>query len=140
MDVPVIMSKPHFLDAADDLLDDIDGLKPDPEIHNSFFDIEPITGIPLKGYQRIQVNLKLNQITTMTLMKDLRNLTFPLLWVEEGSQLGPEEVDKLNELIIEQLLIINIVKWSILTISSSVIIITSLFMCKHSKCNTNGKR
>ncbi|XP_022190215.2 sensory neuron membrane protein 2 [Nilaparvata lugens] len=139
MDVPVIMTKPHFLDAANDLLDDVDGLKPDPELHNSYFDIEPKTGIPLEGYQRIQVNLKLNQITTMTLMKDLRNLTFPLLWVEEGTQLGPEEIDKLNELIIEQLLIINIVKWSILTTSTSIIIITSLFMCKLSKSNMKQK-
>ncbi|XP_022184019.1 sensory neuron membrane protein 2-like [Nilaparvata lugens] len=139
MDVPVIMTKPHFLDAANDLLDDVDGLKPDPELHNSYFDIEPKTGIPLEGYHRIQVNLKLNQITTMTLMKDLRNLTFPLLWVEEGIQLGPEEIDKLNELIIEQLLIINIVKWSILTTSTSIIIITSLFMCKLSKSNMKQK-
>jgi hypothetical protein len=42
--LPIIASSPHFLGAADSVQKSIDGLHPDQTIHQSFMDVEPITG------------------------------------------------------------------------------------------------
>ncbi len=42
LDVPVFVSKPHFLDAKDYLVN-VTGLKPIREIHDAFLNVEPVS-------------------------------------------------------------------------------------------------
>ncbi len=42
--VPLFVSKPHFLDADPDYLKNISGLHPDRAEHDSYVGVEPITG------------------------------------------------------------------------------------------------
>jgi hypothetical protein len=53
--LPMFLSKPHFLDGAYSLYNDVDGLKPDRQIHDTFIDIEPITGVLFRAHKRLQV-------------------------------------------------------------------------------------
>lgn len=39
----VYVSQPHFLDADEELLDSVEGLKPDRNIHESFISVEPVS-------------------------------------------------------------------------------------------------
>ena len=41
---PVFASKPHFLDADKGYLDNVTGMDPVRSLHDSYLDIEPITG------------------------------------------------------------------------------------------------
>ena len=41
---PVFASKPHFLDAAPGYQDNVTGMEPDRSLHDSYLDVEPITG------------------------------------------------------------------------------------------------
>ena len=41
---PVFASKPHFLDADESYLKNIIGLDPVRSLHDSYLDVEPITG------------------------------------------------------------------------------------------------
>lgn len=43
---PLILSGPHFLDTDPDLSKLVDGLTPDPSIHATYVDIEPVIFIP----------------------------------------------------------------------------------------------
>ncbi len=38
----MFISNPHFLNADKDILNTVDGLKPDPEKHETYLDIEPV--------------------------------------------------------------------------------------------------
>lgn len=42
--VPIFASKPHFLDADPVYREEVSGLHPDPAKHDSYLDIEPLTG------------------------------------------------------------------------------------------------
>ena len=42
--LPIIASSPHFLGAADSVQNAVHGLHPDQSIHQSYMDVEPITG------------------------------------------------------------------------------------------------
>jgi lysosome membrane protein 2 len=57
--VPIIMSSPHFLYADERFLKDVDGLSPDPLLHNTFLSVEPTTSLLMKANKRLQFNLPL---------------------------------------------------------------------------------
>ncbi|XP_035704870.1 scavenger receptor class B member 1 [Folsomia candida] len=42
---PAVISKPHFLDADDFILESVVGLKPDRALHETFMDVEPVKEI-----------------------------------------------------------------------------------------------
>ena len=51
------MTAPHFWNADSNLVTQMNGVKPDRELHDTFLDIEPITGVALSAHKRIQVFL-----------------------------------------------------------------------------------
>ena len=55
------MSCPHFLFGAQDFIDDVIGITPNLEQHQTLIYIEPLTGIPMKANKRLQFNTQLFQ-------------------------------------------------------------------------------
>lgn len=53
--IPVIMSAPHYWNVDKELLSQIDGLNPVQDLHDTYLDVEPTTGIALSAHKRIQV-------------------------------------------------------------------------------------
>ena len=44
LDVPIFVSKPHFLDADESYRENVSGLSnPDPKIHDSYLCVEPVS-------------------------------------------------------------------------------------------------
>ena len=54
---PVILSSPHFWYGAQSMVDAIDGINPIKELHETYLDIDPLSGVTLNGHKRIQVEL-----------------------------------------------------------------------------------
>nr|APZ81422.1 sensory neuron membrane protein 2a [Adelphocoris lineolatus] len=95
---PVIMSNPHFLDADAEYQNAVVGLKPIEEKHKTFVMLEPKTGAPVEGRKRMQMNLKVKKVNSITLLENVTERIIPLLWIEEGTRLeGPllQELQKL---------------------------------------------
>ncbi|XP_052749124.1 scavenger receptor class B member 1 [Galleria mellonella] len=83
---PVYLSYPHFYDAEPFLLDDFEGLKPDKKKHETYFMIQPKLGVPLEGFVRVQLNLKVDRAPNIMINNINRfpDIIFPIMWVEEG--------------------------------------------------------
>lgn len=61
-DAPLVLSHPHFLDADLEIMDKIeDGLNPNLKKHETFVDIEPVTGSVISAAKRIQFNIEVFQ-------------------------------------------------------------------------------
>ncbi|XP_055688318.1 lysosome membrane protein 2 [Lutzomyia longipalpis] len=87
---PVYISHPHFMESDPTLLDSVDGLSPDKELHGSYFKIQPKLGVPLEGKIRVQLNLKVEKSIHIQSVKNFRDFVFPIMWLEEGiSELTP---------------------------------------------------
>ncbi|KAG1650353.1 Lysosome membrane protein 2 [Nymphon striatum] len=54
---PVVMSSPHFYQAAKEYQDAVVGLTPDKTKHETLLDVEPNTGAVLKAAKRVQINV-----------------------------------------------------------------------------------
>jgi len=65
-------------------LDAVEGLYPDREKHEFFFDVIPSTGIPLEVNGRMQINMQLTNVSEIKPAAGLRPILFPVLWFQDG--------------------------------------------------------
>lgn len=82
---PVYVSNPHFYKTSPELLEAVEGLSPSKEKHESYLHIQPKLGVPLKATVRAQMNFKVEQSTNVEAVKNFRDFTFPVMWLEEVS-------------------------------------------------------
>ncbi|KAJ8706402.1 hypothetical protein PYW08_011028 [Mythimna loreyi] len=85
---PVYLSFPHFYDADPNLLTPFDGLKPNKKKHETYFMIQPKIGVPLEGFVRVQLNLKVDRAPNIPInnINNFPDTIFPVMWIEEGIQ------------------------------------------------------
>ncbi|XP_015122216.1 scavenger receptor class B member 1 [Diachasma alloeum] len=81
---PVYLSFPHFYKADPQLLDAVEGLKPVPELHETYFKIQPKLGVPVEGKVRVQLNLKVENQPAIKAVANFPDIVFPIMWLEEG--------------------------------------------------------
>ncbi|CAG9767860.1 unnamed protein product [Ceutorhynchus assimilis] len=80
---PIAASFPHFLYGDEALQSKIDGLTPNEEEHGSHVLIDPVTGIPLAGKARAQINLVMKKLWGFP--KNIQTFSdtyLPLAWLE----------------------------------------------------------
>ncbi|XP_018346276.1 PREDICTED: scavenger receptor class B member 1-like isoform X3 [Trachymyrmex septentrionalis] len=81
---PIALSYPHFYKSDPSLLEAIEGLEPNKELHESYFYIQPKSGTPMNLACRFQINMALQDIGRMARVEKFSHMTIPLLWFEIG--------------------------------------------------------
>lgn len=84
-EAPIVFSEPHYLNGDEKLKDYARGLNEDPELHTTFITIDPLTGAPLSGSKKFQLNIKVQSLSTIKLLGNISDGYFPILWAEEVS-------------------------------------------------------
>ncbi|XP_023174134.1 sensory neuron membrane protein 2 isoform X2 [Drosophila hydei] len=112
LDAPVILTLPHMLGASNEYRKMIRGLKPDAKKHQTFVDVQTLTGTPLQGGKRVQFNMFLKSINRITITENLTTVLMPAIWVEEGIQLNGEMVKFFKKRLINTLKTLDIVHWA----------------------------
>ncbi|XP_050524925.1 scavenger receptor class B member 1 [Daktulosphaira vitifoliae] len=90
---PVYLSFPHFYNADPKLLEDVEGLQPDQEKHETFMKIQQRLGVPLEARVKVQLNLKVEQ-SNIYPTSNFRSIVFPIMWLEEGVGDLPENIQR----------------------------------------------
>lgn len=76
---PIYASLPHFLDADEYYLDQVDGLKPNRSLHEFYIDIEStLHSIPVNAKARLQLNVATPELR----FRNIPNAMIPVLWQE----------------------------------------------------------
>ncbi|XP_017774425.1 PREDICTED: lysosome membrane protein 2-like [Nicrophorus vespilloides] len=79
---PIALSYPHFLDSDQSIIDEVDGYVPDRQKHETYFVIQPKSGLPLDLAVRFQINMALGKIGSIAHVSRFDNMVLPLLWTE----------------------------------------------------------
>lgn len=88
---PIVLSWPHFLHADRKYLDAVEGMRPDPNEHGFWFDIQPVTGTTLSARARIQINVNIRNTPRFDDLALVNDTLLPVLWCDEGiDELGDE--------------------------------------------------
>lgn len=95
-DTPFLLSFPHFYGADESLLNQIDGLNPCQENHESYADVHPRLAVPMAGWSRIQMNLEVRKAIAVPFLGELKDgMILPLVWMEIGTDEIPESILKI---------------------------------------------
>lgn len=78
--IPAAVSLPHFLDADPSLLENVEGLKPDREKHESYVILQNTVGVPIFFHSRMQTNLVMQHTRFNSKIAAFNGITIPLFW------------------------------------------------------------
>ncbi|XP_053624978.1 sensory neuron membrane protein 2 isoform X2 [Plodia interpunctella] len=104
----LILSYPHFLYADPMYSNGLIGMTPNPDKHRIFLDIEPHTGVVLRGAKRAQFNVFMRSLPGIPSTANLRTTLTPIFWIEEGILLPEEYVEQLQSSLISTLSLLQI--------------------------------
>ncbi|KAF9413429.1 hypothetical protein HW555_008321 [Spodoptera exigua] len=79
---PIALSYPHFWKGDEILSSKVEGLTPNPELHETAFWIEPESGLPLDVSSKFQINMALGDISSIKNAERFSNMYLPLLWFD----------------------------------------------------------
>ncbi|KAF2363795.1 CD36 family, partial [Trinorchestia longiramus] len=82
--VPIVASYPHFYMASKKDINAVVGLKPEREKHETYLDVDPVTGLSLKAKKRVQINMPLKRYADLPALSKVQELIFPILWMDQG--------------------------------------------------------
>ncbi|XP_018408784.1 PREDICTED: lysosome membrane protein 2 [Nanorana parkeri] len=105
---PIILSSPHFYQADESIVKSIEGISPNQDDHETFMDINPLTGILLRAAKRMQVNVHVRQIPTFSTTKNIQTLYFPVMHLSETALIDDESSEKLRTVLLKARLVANI--------------------------------
>lgn len=117
------MSWPHFYEGDPKFAEAIDGLKPDPELHKTFMDVEPITGMGLVSHTRLQMNMMVeNKFLTIT--KPLRNeFNFlPILWFDVGVEIDENIAKTVRDQLLGTQFMLSIIQYVAISVGGTIIL------------------
>uniref|UniRef100_A0A9J8CIN4 Uncharacterized protein n=2 Tax=Cyprinus carpio TaxID=7962 RepID=A0A9J8CIN4_CYPCA len=81
---PIVVSFPHFYQADERYISAIDGMNPNAEEHETYLDINPTTGVPIRACKRAQLNVILKRVPG-NLFSAAFLLNFQTATIDDGS-------------------------------------------------------
>uniref|UniRef100_A0A7E4VR75 Lysosome membrane protein 2 n=1 Tax=Panagrellus redivivus TaxID=6233 RepID=A0A7E4VR75_PANRE len=134
---PVVLSLPHFLHAADYVVNSVEGLdKSNAEEHEIQLDLEPRLGSLFRAVRRIQINVAMWKGKNLSIpglnLSKFHNTIVPVLMVEDYIEMDQETFDYITEkLILTERLVRTITIAGMCAAGILVILAISLWLYKH---------
>ncbi|XP_053575731.1 platelet glycoprotein 4 [Bombina bombina] len=133
---PIFLSLPHYLYASDFFLDQVTGLKPNVEEHQTYIDVEPLTGFTMHFAKRLQVNLMFQKTDKIEIMANLQSdYLFPVLWLNETATITDESVNEFKNSVTVPTTALGIVQIVFMCAGAVVFLACSITLCV-----TRGKK
>uniref|UniRef100_A0A8C7D3R0 Lysosome membrane protein 2 n=1 Tax=Oncorhynchus kisutch TaxID=8019 RepID=A0A8C7D3R0_ONCKI len=104
---PVVMSFPHFYLGDEKYSNAIEGLDPVREHHQTYLDLNPTTGVPIRASKRAQINILINRISGFPKTKFLNETIFPVMFINETVVIDDVSAAKLHKLLLTAMLVSN---------------------------------
>uniref|UniRef100_A0A673HE34 Lysosome membrane protein 2-like n=1 Tax=Sinocyclocheilus rhinocerous TaxID=307959 RepID=A0A673HE34_9TELE len=127
--VPIIMSSPHFYQADDRFVQDVFGMNPNKEEHETVIDVNPLTGMLLRGAKRVQVNVYLRKYESVFLHFCLFLSSKRFHPVFQSVLIDEESAKKLYAVVTEANVIVNI-PFIVISVGILLGVIFIVFMCR----------
>uniref|UniRef100_A0A452TQF1 Scavenger receptor class B member 2 n=1 Tax=Ursus maritimus TaxID=29073 RepID=A0A452TQF1_URSMA len=105
---PIIISFPHFYQADEKFVSAIDGMHPNKDYHETFVDINPLTGVILRAAKRFQINVYVKKLDDFAETGNIRTMVFPVMYINESVLIDKETASRLKSVINTTSIITNI--------------------------------
>lgn len=105
---PILMSSPHFYQADQKFVQDVFGMNPNKEWHQTSIDLNALTGIVLQAAKRLQVNVFIQKLSVFSQTGNINTIVFPVVWLNESVIIDDASVLKLKKVMLDQTVVVNI--------------------------------
>ncbi|KAG7162957.1 Lysosome membrane protein 2-like 1 [Homarus americanus] len=119
----VIMSTPHFYMGDKVELAKLEGLHPNKEDHETFLDVEPRTGVTMNAAKKIQINVPLKKYGNLPSFKNVPEVTFPILWINESATVNATMSKDVKKGITLPFVVVNAICGSLIAIGAILLIV-----------------
>lgn len=129
---PIVLSTPHFYNGDDSLRNAVDGMAPLASAHDTFIDIEPMTGAVLRVSRRLQVNVEMVTHEGFEASKVLnkKHLIHPFIWLDQSITIPDELAQKLENKLTKMVRLVRISCYSALITGPIILVATLIFICR----------
>ncbi|KAM9331139.1 lysosome membrane protein 2 [Gastrophryne carolinensis] len=107
-DAPIVLSFPHFYQVDESVANSIVGLNPNQADHETFVDVNPMTGILLKAAKRVQINIYVSKNPEFEVTQNIQTLYFPVMHLSETVLLDDDSSVKIRSLLLKARVVANI--------------------------------
>ncbi|XP_059213730.1 lysosome membrane protein 2-like isoform X2 [Centropristis striata] len=97
---PVVASFPHFYLGESKYVDAIEGMSPQREHHQTFLDLNPITGVIVRANKRAQINILMNRISGFPKTRLLNDTIFPVMFLNESVVIDDASAARVHKLLL----------------------------------------
>lgn len=129
MGIPVIMSTPHFYQGDEKELAKLVGLNPTKEQHETFLDVEPRTGVTMRAAKKIQVNVPLRRYSDLPTFKNVPEVIFPVLWVNESAEIDASSAKDVKKGVSLPFIVVDAICGSLIAIGAILLIVGGIKFC-----------
>lgn len=137
MNPPVVASPPHFYQSDKSLLEKVHGLKPEKSKHETFLEIEPITGVVMRGAQRVQINIALESVDVLTQTKgSFEKVFLPFMFASETAEITDEKASDFRKKVYTAITLANVFQYGLIILGAFFIVMVLLLPC----FNTDDKK
>lgn len=134
---PIILSSPHFYQAEQSVIDSVIGMDPKKEYHETFMDINPLTGMLIRAAKRMQVNVYVRKIPEYAITQNIQTLYFPVMHLNESVLIDDASAGKLKSVLLEARVVAN-VPFIIMALGIIFGIVFVVIVCRPSRTREEG--
>uniref|UniRef100_A0A8C7XUS7 Scavenger receptor class B, member 2a n=1 Tax=Oryzias sinensis TaxID=183150 RepID=A0A8C7XUS7_9TELE len=80
---PIVVSFPHFYQADPKYINAVEGMNPNKDEHETYLDLQPTTGVPIRACKRAQLNIIVKRIPGFPKTRHINETIFPIMFVNE---------------------------------------------------------
>uniref|UniRef100_A0A4W4HF65 Scavenger receptor class B, member 2a n=1 Tax=Electrophorus electricus TaxID=8005 RepID=A0A4W4HF65_ELEEL len=127
---PIVVSFPHFYQAESKYINAIDGLNPNKEEHETYLDLNPTTGVPIRACKRAQLNIILKRVLGFPQTKFLNETIFPIMYVNETATIDDNSASQMRSLLF---IVTAVSNFPVIIVGMGAILLLVLFIlvCKN---------
>uniref|UniRef100_A0A672ITQ8 Lysosome membrane protein 2-like n=1 Tax=Salarias fasciatus TaxID=181472 RepID=A0A672ITQ8_SALFA len=136
---PIVVSFPHFYQADPKYINAVDGLNPNKEEHETYLDLQPTTGVPIRACKRAQLNVILKRVQGFPKTKYINETIFPIMFVNETATIDDESASQMRTLLLIVTLVSN---FPLLIVGMGIILLLVLVVlfCRNRQKKNEVKR
>lgn len=127
---PIVLSTPHFYNGDPLLRQAVDGLNPSAANHDTFIDIEPMTGAVLRVRRRLQVNVEIGPTVGFVGSQKLKKMIHPLIWLDQSIVVPDDLAQKLENKLTKIVRMVRILCYAALITGPIILAATLIFICR----------
>ncbi|XP_061836365.1 lysosome membrane protein 2a isoform X2 [Nerophis lumbriciformis] len=104
---PIVVSFPHFYQADPKYINAVEGLSPNKEEHETYLDLQPTTGVPIRACKRAQLNVIVKRVMGFPETKMINETIFPIMYVNETATVDDDSAAQMRTLLLIVTLVSN---------------------------------